>query len=182
MTNVCYRMSKDRIDITPNTKVAELLKNYPELEGTILQFSPAFAALKNPVLRNTVAKVTSLQQAAKVGNVNVVEMVNGLRRAAGIPELGENFCPAREEMSVAFSQGIPETPVTFTLDVRPIIEAGDHPKDLVISQAEKLSPGECMELISPFPPVPLINLLQNKGFKVTMLEPEKGLVKTFVKR
>jgi hypothetical protein len=30
--------------------------------------------------------------------------------------------------------------------------------------------------------VPLINLLQNKGFKVTMLAPEKGIVRTFVKR
>lgn len=119
-------MSKDRIDITPDTKVAELLKNYPELEGTILQFSPAFAALKNPVLRRTVAKVTSLQQAAKVGNINVVDMVNTLRKEIGIPELGENFCPEGEETSVPFSQEVPETLVTFTLDVRPIIEAGDH--------------------------------------------------------
>ncbi|MDY9917949.1 Uncharacterized conserved protein [Porphyromonadaceae bacterium NLAE-zl-C104] len=175
-------MSRDRIDITPDTKVAELLKNYPELEGTILQFSPAFAALKNPVLRRTVAKVTSLQQAAKVGNINVVDMVNTLRKEIGIPELGENFCPEGEETSVPFSQEVPETLVTFTLDVRPVIEAGNHPKDLVVAQAEKLLPGECMELISPFPPVPLINLLQNKGFKVTMLAPEKGIVRTFVKR
>lgn len=162
--------------------MAELLKNYPELEGIILQFSPAFAALKNPVLRNTVAKATSLQQAAKVGNVNVVDMVNTLRKEAGMPELGDDFCPDGEEMSVPFSQEIPETPVTFTLDVRPIIAAGDHPKDLVITEAEKLSPGECMELISPFPPAPLINLLQKRGFKVTMLAPEKGMVRTFVKR
>lgn len=175
-------MSRDKTDITPDTKVAELLKNYPELEGTILQFSPAFAALKNPVLRNTVAKVTSLQQAAKVGNIDVTDMVNTLRKEAGMPELGVNFCPDGEEVSVPFSHEIPEMSVVFTLDVRPIIEAGDHPKDLVISQAEKLSPGECMELISPFAPVPLINLLQNKGFKVTMLTPEKGLVRTFIKR
>lgn len=182
MTNVYYRMNRDEIDITPNTKVAELLKNYPELEGTILQFSPAFTALKNPVLRNTVAKVTSLQQAAKVGNVNIVDMVNRLRKEAGMPELGENFCFDGEEPSVAVSEQIAETHVTFTLDVRPIIEAGDHPKDLVVTEAEKLLSGECMELISPFPPVPLINLLQNKGFKVTMLPPEEGLVRTFVKR
>lgn len=175
-------MSKDRIDITPDTKVAELLKNYPELEGTILQFSPAFAALKNPVLRRTVAKVTSLQQAAKVGSINIVEMVNALRKEAGMPELGENFCPGGEEVPVAVSQKRPTMPVTFVLDVRPIIDAGDHPKDIVVAQAEKLLPGECMELISPFPPVPLINLLQQKGFKVTMLAPEKGLVRTFVKR
>ncbi len=182
MTNVCYRMSRDRIEITPDTKVAELLKNYPELERTILQFSPAFAALKNPVLRRTVAKVTSLQQAAKVGNMDVVDMVNTLRKEAGMSSLEEIFCPEGGETSVPVSEHGPETPVKFTLDVRPIIEAGDHPKDMVVAQAEKLSPSECMELVSPFPPVPLINLLQNKGFKVTMLAPEDGIVRTFVKR
>ena len=175
-------MNKQKIDITPDTKVADLLKNYPELEGTVLQFSPAFAALKNPVLRKTVAKVTSLQQAAKVGNINVVDMVDALRKEAGMSGLGENFCPDSEEGHITVSQEAPTTPVTFTLDVRPIIDAGDHPKDIVLTQAEKLSPGECMELISPFPPVPLINLLQKKGFKVTMLAPEKGIVRTFVEQ
>ncbi|MCE5178202.1 MAG: DUF2249 domain-containing protein [Porphyromonadaceae bacterium] len=82
------------------------------------------------------------------------------------PALGENFCLDGEEGTLTVSQIAPETPVTFTLDVRPIIDAGNHPKDIVLTQAEKLLPGECMELISPFPPVPLINLLQNKGFKV----------------
>ncbi|MDD4434532.1 MAG: DUF1858 domain-containing protein, partial [Parabacteroides sp.] len=48
-------------------KVAELLNDYPEIEDTLLSLSPAFAKLRNPVLRKTVARVTTLQQAAKVG-------------------------------------------------------------------------------------------------------------------
>lgn len=175
-------MSRNRVNITPDTKVAELLKDYPDLEGTILQFSPSFAALKNPVLRRTVARVTSLQQAAKVANVDIVEMVNALRAAAGLSSLEENFCPDSDNSRVPVSSEAPTTPVTHTLDVRPIIAAGDHPKDAVISEAEKLLPGECMELISPFPPIPLIEILQKKGFKVTMLAPEKGIVRTFVER
>src|SRR5690554_2825190 len=142
-------MSRNRANITPDTKVAELLKDYPELEGTILQFSPSFAALKNPVLRRTVARVTSLQQAAKVGNVNIVEMVNVLREAAGLSSLEENFCPDSKSGGVPVSAEAPDTPVTHTLDVRPIISAGDHPKDAVVAEAAKLSSGECMELISP---------------------------------
>lgn len=175
-------MSKSRVDITPDTKVAELLKDYPELEGTILQFSPSFAALKNPVLRRTVARVTSLQQAAKVGNVNIVEMVNALRAAAGLSSLEDNFCPDSESSSVPVSSEAPSTPVTCTLDVRPIIAAGDHPKDEVLAEAGKLLPGECMELISPFPPVPLIELLKRRGYKVTMLAPRDGVARTYVER
>lgn len=175
-------MSEQKIDITPDTKVAELLKNYPELEEAMLQFSPAFAALKNPVLRKTVAKVTSLQQAAKVGNVDVVEMVNTLREKVGMTSLEENFCPDSVDNPAGVAHQVPETPVTFTLDVRPIIAAGDHPKEIVLTEADKLAPGECMELISPFPPAPLIDILKKRGFKVTMLSPEEGLVKTFVVR
>lgn len=53
------------MEINLQTKVAELLGAYPQLEEQLLKLSPTFAKLKNPILRRTVAKVTSLQQAAK---------------------------------------------------------------------------------------------------------------------
>lgn len=80
-------MNTNKIDITPATKVAELLDCYPELEEIMLSFSGAFAKLKNPVLRKTVAKITPLQQAAKVADIDVVYMVNELRKAIGLPVL-----------------------------------------------------------------------------------------------
>jgi Domain of unknown function (DUF1858)./Uncharacterized conserved protein (DUF2249). len=175
-------MNENKTNITPDTKVAELLNDYPELEEMLKAFSPAFAALKNPVLRKTVAKVTSLQQAAKVGNVNVVEMVSTLRKEVGMASLEENFHSGYEDHPVPVAKKGPDTAVTFTLDVRPIIDAGDHPKDAVLAQAEKLRPGECMEFIAPFPPIPLINLLQKRGYKITMLAPTEGIVRTYVER
>ena len=60
-------MEADRIDITPQTKVGELLTAYPELEDLLIEIAPAFKKLRKPVLRRTVAKVTSLAQAARVG-------------------------------------------------------------------------------------------------------------------
>lgn len=168
--------------ITPDTKVAELLKEFPQLETLLLEFSPAFAALKNPVLRKTVAKVTSLQQAAKVGGVNVVEMVNALRKEAGQQTLDNDFCSESDTIHIPFSEKAPDKIVTHLLDVRPIIEAGEHPKNQVVALAEKLQTGDCTEFVSPFPPTPLIDLLQKKGYVVTMLAPENGVVRTFVER
>ncbi|HOK52235.1 MAG TPA: DUF1858 domain-containing protein [Bacteroidales bacterium] len=43
------------IPITPQTKVGELLEAYPQLEAKLLELSPKFGHLKNPVLRRTVA-------------------------------------------------------------------------------------------------------------------------------
>lgn len=173
-------MSKDKFNITPTTKVAELLKHYPELEGSLMQFSPAFAALKNPVLRRTVAKVTSLQQAAKVGNADIVAMINNLRKQAGLPMLQEIPTTAVGVPHESYADQAPTTPVTFTLDVRPIIDAGGHPKDEVLARALNLKPGECMEFIAPFPPVPLLDALNKRGFKTTMLPAEAEIVRSFV--
>lgn len=175
-------MSKNKPDITPDTKVADLLKEFPQLIELLEHFSPAFAALKNPVLRKTVAKVTSLQQAAKVGGVNIVEMVNALRKEAGQLSLGDSFCPGSEDIHIPLSEKTPPAAITHRLDVRPIIEAGNHPKDQVLALANKLSQGDCMEFISSFPPTPLIDLLQKKGYSVTMLAPDKDVIRTFVEK
>ena len=175
-------MSRNKLDITPDTKVAELLREYPELEELLCRLAPTFAALKNPVLRRTVARVTSLQQAAKVGNINAVEMVDSLRQAAGLESLGTRLSAGYDEESLQVADQAPVTQVTVTLDVRPVINAGDQPKDVVMSEAEKLKSGECMLLLAPFPPAPLITLLQKRGFRVTMLAPENGMVKTYVER
>ncbi len=173
-------MRKDKVDITPDTKVADLLKDYPQLEDTLQQFSPAFAALRNPVLRRTVAKVTSLQQAAKVGGVAISDMVNTLRAEVGLSSLLD--ASTDNDVQSAASLQMPSSPVVATLDVRPIIDSGDQPKDAVLKSAEELRSNESLLLISPFPPIPLIDALRKRGFKIIMHPPQDGLVKTYVER
>lgn len=69
--------------ISPKTKVGELLDTFPELESVLMEMSPAFEKLKNPLLRKTVARVATLQQIAVVGGLNVDSIVNRLRSAVG---------------------------------------------------------------------------------------------------
>ena len=57
------------IDINLQTKIADLLTAYPQLEDKLIGISPVFAKLKNPILRRTVARVTSVQQAATIANM-----------------------------------------------------------------------------------------------------------------
>ena len=47
--------------IAPKTKVAELIDAYPQLEQVLIDYVPAFEKLRNPVLRKTVARITTLQ-------------------------------------------------------------------------------------------------------------------------
>ena len=73
-------MADDELQITPDTKIGALLEAYPQLEEKLIELAPAFRKLKNPILRKTVAKVTSIRQAARVGGVPVGEMVNQLQQ------------------------------------------------------------------------------------------------------
>ena len=83
-----------RCPITPTTKVAGLLESWPELEPVLVAQAPAFRRLKNPVLRRTVARVATLEQAAGVGGVAVRDLVAALRRAGEILRIDSGFRPA----------------------------------------------------------------------------------------
>ena len=113
---------EDRLPITLQMKVAELLNDYPEIEDTLLSLSPAFAKLRNPVLRKTVARVTTLQQAAKVGGLNAGYLIQELRRAAGISDT--EVVPDKEEGDFG---DCPECfeglPISVIFDARPLIDS-----------------------------------------------------------
>ena len=79
--------------ITPKTRVGELLDVYPQLEPVLYEIAPAFKKLKNPVLRRTIGKVATLQQAATVGNVPVTEIINTLRMEVGQELFNETSNP-----------------------------------------------------------------------------------------
>ncbi len=69
--------------ITPKSKVMQVIEEYPQLEDVLISYIPAFKKLKNPVLRKTVARIASLQQAASIGNVKVEDLINHLRKEVG---------------------------------------------------------------------------------------------------
>ncbi|MFH0843803.1 MAG: DUF1858 domain-containing protein [Bacteroidota bacterium] len=54
---------ENQLLITPKTKVLQLIETFPELEEVLINAVPAFEKLKNPVLRKTVARIATLQQA-----------------------------------------------------------------------------------------------------------------------
>ncbi len=154
------------MEIDLQTKVGALLEAYPELEKTLLELSPAFAKLRNPVLRRTVAKVATLRQAAGIAGISPAEMVSTLRRVAGLATVeiytDKNTCEEDEETPEWFD----ETKITIRFDATPVIDSGQSPMQEIIRLANHLKEGEIMELTAPFKPVPVIDLLKGKGFGV----------------
>ncbi len=168
---------KPDLDITPETRVGALLDAYPELEEELFGLSPAFKKLKNPVLRKTVAKVTTLRQASRVGNVSIGKLINQLRAAAGQTEI------AVEEGKKSSPRPAPawfgDRAIKRKFDARPLIEAGEQPMGEVLTALGQLEPGEGSELTTPFIPAPLIDMGKQKGFEVWHQQESSELIQTY---
>jgi len=155
----------ERPPITPHLTVGELLEQYPELEETLIGLSPAFKKLRNPVLRRTIAKLTSLQQAAQVAGVSIGEMIGTLRTAAGCQapwDDGEGADAAPDERPAAFEDVEP----IETFDAVEEIEAGGHPLPKVMASVQRLQAGEIYSIITPFVPAPMLDKMRAAGFEV----------------
>lgn len=153
---------KKSLIITPKTKVLELIEMYPELEDVLIEYAPAFKRLKNPVLRRTVAKIATLQQAASIGNVKTEELINRLRKEVGQEQLtGDEGSQYNYQQPAWFS----ENKVNQRLNASEMLAAGEHPVNQVIADLRQLKETDIYELEAPFLPAPLIDKATSLGFK-----------------
>ncbi len=155
---------RERPTITPELKVGELLEAYPELEDVLVDIAPAFEKLRNPVLRRTVAKLTSIRQAAQVGGVSLGEMVGRLRSAAGCEEgwVDEGVAPAETDVRPDW---VNEGELVETFDAFEMIEGGGHPLPQVLAALRKLRPGQVYAIITPFVPAPMLDKAAEAGYR-----------------
>ena len=130
---------KEKAQITPETKISQLLDSYPELEETLIEITPTFKKLKNPVLRKTIAKITTLRQAAKIGEVPLGDVINRLRSAVGIGEYFDSQ-EASEDVSESKPAWFDESKIVKTVDARPMLDRGEEPVSFVLKELNPSSP------------------------------------------
>jgi uncharacterized protein (DUF2249 family) len=72
--------------------------------------------------------------------------------------------------------------IKVTLDARPILASGQHPLERVIQESSALAAGEIYEIITPFPPVPMIEKLTALGFESFSESGAEGLFHSYFLR
>jgi len=151
--------------ITPATRVGDLLDAFPEAEAALIAIAPKFRALKNPVLRRTVAKVATLEQAARVADMPVNELVRALRAALGQDggDLGTKG---------ADSDGGGEPPAWIAdgavhqFEADAMLERGETPVGKVSEALAGMTAGEAILIRSSFQVAPLIDAMRGRGHDV----------------
>jgi hypothetical protein len=161
----------EQLIITPKTKVLQAIEAYPQLEELLISYVPAFVKLKNPVLRKTVARIATLQQAAAIGNVPVEELINKLRA-----EIGQDLFTQNENQMYNTQQPewYNESLIAGELDARPMLAAGEHPVNQVIADLKILETGKIYKLTAPFLPAPLIDKASSLNFKHWVTKSDDG--------
>ncbi len=167
----------ERSEITAGTKVAALLSEHPELEDLLISMSPAFVKLRNPVLRRSVARVATLTQAAAVGKLEVADLVNELRVAAGQAPLADMAVEDVEYFGPQPDWFDPGSVVNLLHEED--IDPDVMPINPLLRAARDLGPGEVVELVTDHLPAPGIDILRRKGYAVWSVDRD-GSIHTFV--
>jgi hypothetical protein len=149
----------------------------------LISWVPAFARLRNPILRKTVAKVATLEQAARIGGVSVRDLVRKLREATGQPGLEILDAPGGSADAFAETPAwLKEGLVRFTIDADSMLEHGEHPIGKVRQSVAALAQGEIVRLTSSFRPEPLIDTMRRGGLAVYATESPPGRHVTYFSR
>ncbi len=149
--------------VTPEMRVAEVLRRWPHLLQELIDASPAFAKLKNPLLRRTMPALVTVAQAARIGGLEPEALVRRLNQKLGAGLA--RTAPVEEESLV----GTPRPPwcsaaIGVHLDVRPVLEAGGEPFPEIMAAARRTEPGKRLVVEASFEPVPLYRALAKQGF------------------
>jgi hypothetical protein len=161
------------VTIEPGTTIEALLAAFPELESVVCDLLPKFGTLKPGFFRDTIARTTTLEQAASAGRLRLPDLINKLRKIVGLPnETANSNLPG---MPLWVSEGKTKN----TLDARSMLAQGEHPKGLVLGELANLADGETFVLTTPFVPGPLIEIARSQGFQTWTKQGEKGIVETY---
>ena len=65
------------------------------------------------------------------------------------------------------------------LDVRPVLASGTDPLNIILEKIKSIQAGQILKIINTFEPIPLIKMLEKKGFATYTDNIEANLVETY---
>jgi hypothetical protein len=173
-------MPRDNIEITPSTKVNDLLDTYPELEETLISIAPPFKKLKNPILRKSVARVATIKHISSVGNVPLNELINKLRMAVGQSVTDDSY--EDENYFLDKPDWFSEDKISLSFNEEKLGDKDKMTLVTMLQEAKNVKEGEIIELTTRFLPAPGIDRMKSKGYSVWTVKEEDDLIKSYFRK
>ena len=170
------------MNFNKNTRISTLIKANKNTIDVIASINKNFLKLKNPILRRVLAPRVSVSDAAKVGGVKIEVLIEKLG------EIGFEFEGVKSQNNqtqdkIIDSMSVPkEIKNLVQLDVRPTLDSGEDPFNIIMKAIKILKDEETLQIINTFEPIPLIRKLETKGYESRTVRPEDGIVHTYFKK
>ncbi len=151
-----------------DTRLSELLKAYPEMVEVLARFNKHFELLRRPTLRKLMTPLVTIEKAARTAEVDVDDLLAAIYTAMGepfSPELAREERPADGTVASA-PDWIGQVPDDrrVLLDVREQVRSGGEPYHRIMRAVASLKEEQILCLCNTFEPVPLYDLLAQRGF------------------
>ena len=85
------------MEIKPDTKLMELLKKYPFLIEFLANYNPEYAKIRNPIIRNTMGRIATLNMVASMGNVPVEKLIDDISKAISESQTSDRDLKSQKE-------------------------------------------------------------------------------------
>lgn len=154
------------MEITRKSKLLDVLKAYPALEEQIIEIAPPFKNLRNPVLRRTVGQLATIENVAQIGGLEVTDLVNRLRRLAGLSDLPD--APSGVTIPTP-SAGAPDWLTgepSAVVDGNALLNEGQVPLERVNELLAGLPTDGYLLLVTDFEPTPIIEAMRKQRRRV----------------
>jgi uncharacterized protein (DUF2249 family) len=156
--------------ITARDRIADVLARDESLVEVLVATSAHFARLRNRTLRRAMARLVTVEQAARIAGVDPDVLLGRLNAALGHPAAPgparpEDGAPAGQAEEARMPGFLTEIPAghTVDLDVRDDLRAGREPFGRIMAGVRALPAGGVLRLRTTFEPVPLYQVLGQRG-------------------
>jgi hypothetical protein len=151
--------------VASDDRIADVLSRDPSLVDVFVRHSAHFEKLRIPALRRVMARLVTVEQAARVAGVGTAALVRDLNTALGIessPAPAEAAGDPREAHDAGTTRP-PRAPVV-ELDLRDALRRGEEPFARIMAAVGALPFGAMLHLRTIFEPAPLYAVLARRGF------------------
>jgi len=167
-------------EITLETKIADLLNDYEGMKDILIKINPKFKKLNNPVLRRTLAKIAGVRQAAVVGGMDPVDLLNQLREAVGQTPVDMMTPEGEVEAEEAPKWILKEA--KQILDANKILDEERNPLAELHKALKAIDEGEVVTIEADFQPEPLMDEMMKAGHEVFSREVAEDHFITYIKK
>ncbi|NUM50637.1 MAG: DUF2249 domain-containing protein [Flavobacteriales bacterium] len=168
--------------INKHSNIAKIIKHNKAAIEAIVSINPHFNKLKNPVLRAVLAPRITIEDAAKVGKCKISDFFEKLKPLGfeiEHEEISENINSNSSSHTIpTILKNAIEKNKIYELDVRPSLAKGTDPFNLIMQTLKEVPDDTALKIINTFEPIPLIKILNHKGY-FSFVETINDIVYTY---